>query len=311
MPRPRTYLISIVTFAIFASGLALADDRASAESMIGRGLELRRQGKPEEALEQFQRAHALAPSARTLGHMGIVEGTLKHWTDAEGHLTAALALSDEGWVKKNQALLQTALDNVKPHIGLLVFSGSPGATISVSGKPAGTLPNVNPVRVAAGTVIITASAPNSKQFLERVEVQGNMQTAVTINLQPVDVHSAPPPPAPLPTPTAFAPPIRELRPQYSWKTWLGGGLVAAGVGVATWGIVWIVVDSDNAGGTCDTTTLPNCQNVYDTKTPGWILTSAGAAAAAVGGILLYRAQATGTDVALSLGPRSIFLGGHF
>ena len=73
----------------------------------------------------FQRAHAIAPSARTLGQMGLVEGTLEHWTDAEDHLTAALAAADDSWIRKNKANLQTALDSVKPHIGQLVFSGTP------------------------------------------------------------------------------------------------------------------------------------------------------------------------------------------
>ena len=35
----------------------------------------------------FQRAHALAPSPRTLGQMGLVEASLEHWLDAETHLT--------------------------------------------------------------------------------------------------------------------------------------------------------------------------------------------------------------------------------
>jgi hypothetical protein len=306
MPRSRTYVIA--TFIFCLSGVARADDRATADGMIARGLERRREGKPEEALEQFQRAHALAPSARTLGHMGIVEGTLKHWTDAEDHLTAALALSSDAWVKKNQGNLQSALDNVKPHIGQLVFSGSPGATVAVAGKPAGTLPNVGPVRVAAGTVLVTATAPNSKQFVERVEVQGGMQTAVTINLQPVDIQAPPPPPAPTP---ALAAPITEMHPHYTWKTWTGGALVAVGAGLATWGIVWIAVDGNSAGGTCADATVANCRHVYDTKTPGWILTAGGAAAVAAGGFLLYRAQSSGTDIALSLGPSSLVLGGHF
>ena len=57
--------------------------------------------------------------------------------------------------------------------------------------------------------------------------------------------------------------------------------------------------------------MARAEAVYDTKTPGWILTAGGAAAAAAGGFLLYRAQSTGTDVAVSLGPSSLVLGGHF
>jgi hypothetical protein len=110
---------------VLASGSAYAADR-TADSMITKGLDLRREGKPDEALEMFQRAHALAPSPRTLGQMGIVEGTLEHWTDAEVHLTAALAAPDDPWVKKNQAALQTALDSVKVHRYISARSYSQG-----------------------------------------------------------------------------------------------------------------------------------------------------------------------------------------
>src|SRR5690348_1479409 len=95
-PLPR----AAVLLSSAAAG-SETDDHAAA-AMIARGLDLRRQGKPAEALEMFQRAHAIAPSARTLGQMGLVEGTLEHWTDAEDHLTAALAASDDPWIRKNR-----------------------------------------------------------------------------------------------------------------------------------------------------------------------------------------------------------------
>lgn len=288
------------------AGLA-GDDRA-ADAMIARGLELRRQGKPDEALEMFQRAHALASSPRTLGQMGLVEGTLEHWTDAEDHLTAALGSPEDPWVRKNRANVQGALDMVKTHIGQLVFSGTPGATVTVAGKLAGTLPNIQPVRVGAGTVLVTANASGSKQFVQSIAVQPGMQTAVTINLEPIGVR---PPAAASPSQPTAAPPIAELHPSYSWKVWTGGGLLALGAGVMTWGIVWIAVDGNGAGGACSAAAGMDCMPVYNTRTPGWILTAAGAASAAAGGYLLYSAHKSGTDMTIGLGPSSLVLGGHF
>lgn len=284
------------------------DDRA-AGAMIARGLDLRRQGKPAEALEMFQRAHAIGPSARTLGQIGLVEGTLEHWTDAEDHITAALVAADDPWIRKNKANLQTALDSVKPHIGQLVFAGTPGAAVTVAGKAAGTLPNVVPVRVAAGTVLVSATAPGSRQFIDRITVQGGMQTSVTINLQPVELT---PPPSPRAPSTATAVPIiPELHAHYSWRTWTGGGLLAVGAGLLTWGIIWAAVDGNHAGGTCSDPAAMNCARVYDTKTRGWILTAGGAVAAAGGGLLLYTSKNSGTDITMSLGTRSFGLAARF
>ena len=78
----------------------------------------------------------------------------------------------------------------------------------------------------------------------------------------------------------------------------------------TWGIVWIAVDGNSSGGTCADPSM-NCMPVYNTKTPGWILTAAGAATAAAGGYLLYSSQRSGTDVTVSLGPSSLALHGRF
>ncbi len=304
MSRCPTHLVAIVV--LFASGGAYAADR-TADSMITRGLELRREGKPDEALEMFQRAHALAPSPRTLGQMGIVEGTLEHWTDAEGHLTAALATPDDAWVKKNQTVLQTALESVKAHIGQLVFSGTAGAAVAVAGRAVGTLPTIPPVRVAAGTVLVTASAPNFKQFVERIDVQAGMQTAVTINLQPIDIKPQPPTAAAAPAGL----PVVDLQPRYSWKAWTGGALLGVGAALAVWGITWIAVDGNDAGGACTAMSAPNCKPVYDTRTPGLVLTAVGAAAAVGGGVLLYKTRAGRTDVTVSLAPNSLLVGGRF
>src|SRR6266496_364076 len=293
----------VLVLSVWCSHVALAAEERAADAMVARGLELRREGKPQQALEMFQRAHALAASPRTFGQMGIVEGTLEHWTDAENHLTAALAVPDDAWVRKNQTLLQTALESVKGHIGQLVFAGTAGATVTVAGKLAGTLPNIPPVRVGAGTVLVTANASGSRQFVQSVAVPAGMQIAVTINLEPIDVR--PPVSASPPAQAAPAPTIREFHPHYAWKTWTGGGLLAVGVGVMTWGIVWIAVDGNGSGGTCADPSAMNCMPVYNTRSPGWILTAAGAGTAAAGGYLLYSSQKNGTDVTVSLGPNSV------
>ena len=57
----------------------------------------------------FERAHAVAPSARTVGQMGLVETALQRWVDAESHLLASLSSADDAWVKKNRGFLEQAL----------------------------------------------------------------------------------------------------------------------------------------------------------------------------------------------------------
>jgi hypothetical protein len=100
----------------------------------------------------------------------------------------------------------------------------------------------------------------------------------------------------------------DERHRPAWKTWTGAGLVAAGAGLLTWGIVWIAVDGNDRcpiGG-------PACTTVYDTKTPGWILAAGGAAAAAGGAVLLFTGRrGDDSNVALAATPTSLSLRGQF
>jgi hypothetical protein len=304
MTRAVTFTLLFLSVA----RLAFAADEGAADAMITRGLELRREGKSVEALEMLQRAHALAPSPRTLGQLGLVESSLDHWSEAEDHLAASLSTSQDLWVHKNRAVLDQALSLAKSHIGQIALSGPDGATVTIAGKTIGTLPHAQPVRVGEGTAIVTATSPGFKQFILSVPIQAGMETPLKIALDPIDVR----PPAPSNSaPMSPLSPTPELRTHYSWRTWTGGTLIGLGAGVAAWGVIWIALDGRTSGGTCTAGSPAGCQPVYNTRTAGWILTAGGAATAAVGGFLLYRAKKSGGDVTVGVGPTSLFLGGRF
>jgi len=55
-----------------------------------------------------------------------------------------------------------------------------------------------------------------------------------------------------------------------------------------------------------------CEAAYNTKTPGWILAGAGAAALAAGGIVFFTGgRSDNSAVALGLGPSSFILRTRF
>src|SRR5688572_26524065 len=109
-------LITCVVLAVPPAVATAATTEAEADALIAKGLELRRQEKPTDALELFQRAHAIAPSPRTLGQMGLVEASLQRWADAEAHVASALAASSDPWVRKNRGFLTQALATAKGHV---------------------------------------------------------------------------------------------------------------------------------------------------------------------------------------------------
>lgn len=280
-----------------------------ADELITRGLELRRQAKPEQALEMFQRAHALAPSSRTLGQMGLVETSLEHWLDAETHLVASLAVPDDAWVRKNRTFLDQALKVSQSHIGELVITGPGGTDVAVDGKHVGTLPAIQTVKLVQGNAVVTANGAGFNDFSKTVAIEGGAKTSLAIVLDPVEKRPAVALAAPVPLPASSPPPpsVTEHRGR-AWKTVAGTGLVAAGAGLLAWGILWIAVDHNDD---CPMSGAA-CNKVYDTKTGGWILTAGGAAAAAVGtGLLIWGHRSESPSVALGATPTSLLLRARF
>jgi len=302
-------LFAICSVSIVLCGVARAAE-PGADELITRGLELRRQSKPDQALEMFQRAHALAPSPRTLGQMGLVEASLEHWIDAEAHLTASLATPDDPWVRKNRTFLDQALTVSRGHVGELVITGPAGTDVAVDGRHVGTLPAVQPVKLVQGSAVVTANGAGFKDFSKTVAIEGGAKTSLAIVLDPVEKRAAVALAAPVPLPASSSPPLPAATDHRSrtLKTVTGTGLVAAGAGLLAWGIIWIAVDHNDD---CPISGAA-CNNVYDTKTAGWILTAGGAAAAAAGtGLLVWGQRNDGPNVAFGATPTSLLLRGRF
>lgn len=282
------------------------------DALIEQGLQLRRSGKPEEALEMFRRAHALAPSVRTFGQMGLVETSLKRWVDGENHLAMSLSNPDDAWVHKNRTFLDEALAICRQHVGELVVSGPAGVEVFVAGNSVGTLPTVPAVRLAEGSVTVTASAPGFKPFEQTTTISPGKRSTLAIAMTPVAPPSvAPLPPAPIvapaetsgtAAPTITAPPTAKGESSGgSWHTWGGITLASAGAAAIAWGAVWVAID-----GTTASNGLP-----YDTRTPGLVLLGVGAAAIAGGAVIFFTAPSTSDKVALGIAPGSVSLRARF
>ncbi|HZL20196.1 MAG TPA: hypothetical protein VFG23_20860 [Polyangia bacterium] len=293
------------------SGRLYAADQSATDALIQQGLELRRDAKPEQALALFQRAHAMAPSPRTFGQMGLVETSLKRWVDANLHLTVSLTSPDDGWVVKNRAFLEQALATTKQHIGDLVVSGPADVEVFVDGKSVGTLPAIPPIHLGEGQVHVSATAPGFKPFDQMVLIRVGVRVQIAITLRPIAVEQAAPVASSVETngasPTTLAP--SPISSRNTWHTWAGASLAVAGAGGLTWGIVWIAIDNHDA---CGSTQGAACGTAYNTKTPGWILAGVGAAAIASGAVVFFTGHSSpGSNLALGIGPTSLLLRGDF
>jgi hypothetical protein len=289
----------LLAFTAASTVSAEPSPTAQADELIAQGFKLRVQGKKVEALELFLRAHALAPSAKTLGQIGSAEAALGRWVDADGHLEEALSRHDSPWIElpENRKIIEQTLADVRQHVGVLRFGGPAGAEVSINGRVVGALPLPSPVRVTAGTVAISATAKGFQPFREELAIQGGSDQTLSLPLVP----------EPLPSPAVMLVQPVPAPPHASrWHLWFGGGLGVVGLAGVGVGIGWLVVDGRP---TCDAPPGGLCQHLYNTKGEGWAALGVGAAALAVGTtILLWPSEHAPS---LTVGSRSIALTGLF
>ncbi len=304
---PVTLLALVTSFRAVAAqaapgGETPTSSETQSKALIAQGLELRREGKASEALELFRRAHALAPSPRALGQLGLAEASVQLWLEAETHLAAALAITGDAWVRRNQALIDAALIVVRTHVGELSVSGPAGTDVSVDGRPVGPLPHLRPTRVAAGHVLVAATGNGFKRFTKTVLVQPGARTTLAIVLDPVDTRAA----------VALAPPtplLATTRPGRKSLLWAGGTLLAVGAGLLTWGTIRIALDDRATGDRFNCG--PSCTRVYATRNGGWLLAGGGAAVLATGAAFIVIGRRHEPTIAVGLAPSALLLHARF
>jgi hypothetical protein len=158
------------------------------DAAIRRGVELRKAGNDQAALEEFRSAYSLTKSARSLAQIGLAEQALGRWVDAEAHLEEALSNDAQPWIHKHAAVLREAVTEIQPHVGSLEIIGPSGAEARVNGLVVGTLPFPKPVRIPIGTVNVELTKA------------GFLATSRTVSISPrvlaresIDLAAAPPP----------------------------------------------------------------------------------------------------------------------
>jgi hypothetical protein len=286
-----------------------------AEALTRHGVELRRQRRDREALEDFRRAYELSKSPRTLAQIALAEQALGRWVDAERDLERALGATDDPWIEKNRETLRSGLATIASRLASLeVTADVPGAELWVNGVRAAELPLPSPLRVEAGTLVLDVRAPGYAPVRRETSAEPGGSVRESVQLVPLvaqetTAHAiAPSAPTPEIARTGSAPGgDRALR--NTGFVVLGAG--ALGIAAGTYfGVRTLSTKSnrDSSGGcvgqVCDATgvALDAEARSLAVRSTAWF--TAGLATAAGGAVLLWvsRSRPHGETRGLHLAP---------
>ena len=289
--------VSVLLFDVSAADAAskaattVSSSDVESESWIRKGVELRRNGANDEALEAFLHAHRIRPNGRTMGQIGLAHQSLRQWMKAADCLDEALA-SHEPWIEKNRAPLEEALAAVKKHIGWLGIRGLDGSHAWLNETPIGTLP-LKEIRVEEGSYVVKVEHEEAAPWSQTVAVPGGKVAEAVAPLEEaaavrsvatqgggVDVESARPGTAPL---------LRTL----------GAGLVGASLAVAVTGtVIWIQQESGSYG-------------TFNSGSTGPGLLIGGVVGMLAGSALIYWTASKESAITVGLNGRGPVVGGAF
>lgn len=275
----------------------------SADVLLERGANCMEKADYPCALSMFQRAHEAEPSPRTLAQVGLAEQALERWVDAESHLAAALAQSDNRWLEKRRGVLEDSLERIRARLADLSVTGSPrGAEVVVDGEVVGILPLRRPLRVVAGQHRIAVRSPSFLSAERTKEIMPGAQAVESFEL--AAVVAPPPPPVSAPAPVSAPPAAPVPGPVPRWRQVLGVAAVGTGAALATLGGVWLWLDGRVSCATCTP------KKAYDMSVQGPVALTAGGLILASGILALsWPGPATTTSVAVT--PSGLQLSGRF
>jgi hypothetical protein len=193
LPKPRRVpRVSGVLFSLLLTAGAQAQSAGRAENpeadkFVARGIELRAQGKDNEALRAFQKAAEIDPdSVRVQIHLATVYQALGNWLLADDYLSMALARQNHPYVNRHRQTLEDAKRVIDSNIGRLEVEGEPvGAEVRLNGRLVGTLPLATPIRTTIGSYRFEVRRAGHYSVERPIVITGGGLVRETVRLEPL------------------------------------------------------------------------------------------------------------------------------
>jgi hypothetical protein len=283
----KSLTIAIAIAVLGVSSLARAapdgdDARARSEEALREGVRERLAGHEREALDQFQRAYELSPSARARAQMGLAAKSLRLYVEAETYLHDALAAESDAWIAENRATLEQALEVVDRQLAWLTMTTRPPEVdVAINGRRVGRAASGTKLRVGAGPLIVELRAPGFQTHTIHVEALARSSVVVDVTLERDATRFV----AGVAKPSADAHPPAGV-PLRSILLFSSAGLAAVGIGAGAYFGLRAADLKDDRDRVCPKercTTGAGVELDRDGRTAGtWATVSFAVAAAAVG-----------------------------
>jgi hypothetical protein len=179
-------LVASLGFASSISGTARgADESAETEALLRKGIQLRRQGQDEAALNAFLEAEVQSPnSVRVLLHVATAAQAASKWLMADEYLQKATARENDEYYQRYKGDIDEVKAAVAQRVGHFRAVGTPdGAEVILNGQPVGTLPMDTPKTLEAGTYVLEVNKVGFYRLRRPITVPGVVLTRETVELR--------------------------------------------------------------------------------------------------------------------------------
>jgi tetratricopeptide (TPR) repeat protein len=158
-------VVALASASAAPARAAVGDPREQAAAHYARGIDLAKQGLYEAALEQFNQAYATSPHFAVLYNIGQAQIALGRPLAAIEALASYLRDGADKVPLSRREQVQAQIALLEAKLGELTISTErPGVAIRVDDRDIGRTPLFQPIRLAAGTHTITATAPDGAQI---------------------------------------------------------------------------------------------------------------------------------------------------
>ena len=215
---------------VVSGGNARADDpKAEARNKLVEGGELLRRGDYTDALAKFKEAYALVPSPKIFYNFALAYQNLGRTTEA---IEAFEKFLDEAAdaAPDTRANAERYKSELVPKIASVVVQcDNEGAEISVDGRPYGTTPRKNPIRLDPGPHSLIIEKAPLPAFTQKLDVHAGQRVVVDAKLGAPAVPVAQAPELSPPSVSTQPMPTEPPKPPMPVKLKASIGLGAAAV----------------------------------------------------------------------------------